>query len=201
MKRLFNNTLDFSRLYSMVALKRGLLLLMFLFSVPTFAQDCVTKFMGIPVDGTKEEMVSALQKKGFKKVDSDMLVGEFNGQESTVVIATNKGKVYCVAAAYLGLDDIVVVRTFNNIFNMLKNNSRYSYIDGEQISDGEDVEYKINVRNQLYEAYFNQIGSCSDEVSSPNRLVRVFVSRAGYRRFSVSIGYYNMNNYPSGEDL
>lgn len=185
----------------MVTIKRSLLLLMLLVSVPSFAQDCVTKFMGIPVDGTKEEMVSALQKKGFKKVDSDMLVGEFNGQESTVVIATNKGKVYCVAVAYLGLDDIVVVRTFNNIFNMLKNNSRYSYIDGEQISDGEDVEYKINVRNQLYEAYFNQIGSCSDEVSSPNQLVRVFVSRAGYRRFSVSIGYYNMNNYPNGEDL
>lgn len=185
----------------MVTFKRGLLLLMLLLSVPSFAQDCVTKFMGIPVDGTKEEMVSALQKKGFQKVDSDMLVGEFNGQLSAIVIATNSGKVYCVVAAYLDLDNIGVVRTFNNLFNMLKNNSRYAYVDGEQISDGEDIEYEINIKNRLYEAYFNQIDSCSDEMSTSNRLVRVFVGRAAYRRFSVSIGYYNMNNYPNGEDL
>lgn len=41
---------------------------------------CVTEFLGVPVDGTKKEVFSALEKKGFKKVDEETLSGNFLGK-------------------------------------------------------------------------------------------------------------------------
>lgn len=199
MNNLFNSTSVCSRLYSMVTIKRSLLLLLLLFSVPSFAQDCVTKFMGIPVDGTKEEMVSALEKKGFKNY-GEYLVGEFNGRENSIAVVTNKGEVYCVDAIDGKLDDITVVRRFNNVFSMLKNNPKYSYIEGELIPSGEDVGYNILVKNHVYEAYFQQIENNSDGPLICG-IVRVHIDQVSVSEYMLIISYYNMNNYPNGEDL
>ena len=45
-----------------------------------FAQEDVTKFLGIPVDGFKPEMIRKLKAKGFVEhpYRTDELVGEFN---------------------------------------------------------------------------------------------------------------------------
>ena len=49
------------------------------FSAALFAQVEVTKFLGIPVDGTKSEMISKLKDKGFVDVGAEgLLTGEFN---------------------------------------------------------------------------------------------------------------------------
>ena len=57
--------------------------------VYAFAQKDVTQFLGIPVDGTKTEMVQKLKAKGFKYNSTyDWLEGEFNGREVVLLIAT-----------------------------------------------------------------------------------------------------------------
>ena len=73
--------------------------LMFLMlGVYAFAQKDVTQFLGIPVDGTKTEMVQKLKAKGFKYNSTyDWLEGEFNGREVVLLIATNNNKVWRVA--------------------------------------------------------------------------------------------------------
>ena len=45
------------------------------------AQRDVTKFLGIPVDGSKSEMIQKLKAKGFKSAshDKNILEGTFNG--------------------------------------------------------------------------------------------------------------------------
>ena len=45
-----------------------------------YAQQDVTKFLGIPVDGSKSEMIQKLKAKGYTSspLDKDVLVGEFN---------------------------------------------------------------------------------------------------------------------------
>ena len=50
----------------------------------------VTKFLGIPVDGTKLEMINKLKAKGFKisPYNKDVLTGEFNGYDVNVHIVT-----------------------------------------------------------------------------------------------------------------
>lgn len=40
-------------------------------SVSLFAQKDVTKFMGIPIDGFKPEMIQKLKEKGFVSSESD----------------------------------------------------------------------------------------------------------------------------------
>ncbi len=54
----------------------------------------VTRFLGIPIDGTRSEMISKLKAKGFTSVPgTDMLEGEFNGKNVYVNVQTNNRKV------------------------------------------------------------------------------------------------------------
>ena len=41
------------------------LAVLLVFSLAMYAQKDVTKFLGIPVDGTKSEMIKKLKEKGF----------------------------------------------------------------------------------------------------------------------------------------
>ncbi len=55
-----------------------LLVVLLTTSISLFAQKDVTKFMGIPVDGLKPEMIQNLKEKGFvsSEDDKDILEGE-----------------------------------------------------------------------------------------------------------------------------
>ena len=67
-------------------------------TIALFAQEKkdVTKFLGIPVDGYKSEMISKLKAKGFTSTsyDKNVLEGEFNGYQVNLHIVTNNNKVY-----------------------------------------------------------------------------------------------------------
>lgn len=73
--------------------------LMCLCSLVLYAQKDVTTFLGIPVDGTKAEMIEKLKAKGFTShpYDEDALRGEFNGEDVRISVVTNNNKVYRVA--------------------------------------------------------------------------------------------------------
>ena len=67
------------------------------FAIAVYAQQEkeVTQFLGIPVDGSKTEMIKKLKEKGFQKSEiADVLEGEFNGQDVYISVATNNNKVY-----------------------------------------------------------------------------------------------------------
>ena len=81
----------------------------------------MTTFLGIPVDGTVSSMKQKLIAKGFKQ-DSNMLSGQFNGQDVYLSIVANKGKVWRVAIinktpyseAQIRLQFNALVRQFKN---------------------------------------------------------------------------------------
>ena len=52
-------------------------------TISAFGQSDVTKFLGIPVDGFKSEMIQKLKEKGFvnSTLHEDILEGEFNGRD------------------------------------------------------------------------------------------------------------------------
>lgn len=64
-------------------------------SLFVYAQQDVTKFLGIPVDGSKSEMIQKLKAKGYtsSQHNKEILVGEFNGTDVNIHIATNNNKV------------------------------------------------------------------------------------------------------------
>ena len=70
--------------------------MLMLVSMTAMAQkNDVTKFLGIPVDGTKAEMKQKLVAKGFTyNAQNDYFEGEFNGRDVIVCIATNNNKVW-----------------------------------------------------------------------------------------------------------
>ena len=47
------------------------LAVLLVFSLAMYAQKDVTKFLGIPVDGTKSEMIKKLKEKGFTESSYD----------------------------------------------------------------------------------------------------------------------------------
>ena len=144
-------------------MKKILLFLVLCFiSIFSMAQTDVTKFLGIPVDGSKSEMIRKLKTKGFKQSPdaADVLTGKFNGTDVNVYIVTNNDKV-CRIAVYdkntMNETDIRI--RFNVLCEQFKNNSKYCSLSEEQpkIKEDENISYEMSVHNKRYEADFYQI--------------------------------------------
>ena len=126
------------------------------------AQKDVTKFLGIPVDGTKSAMRQKLISKGFKPYlvggKEECLTGEFNGHNVNVHIVTNNNKVYriMVADANTCNEGDIKIR-FNNLVRQFENNKRYITLKNFSIPEEEDISYEMSVNAKVYEAnYFQQ---------------------------------------------
>ena len=129
-------------------------------AVSSYAQKDVTKFLGIPVDGTKEEMIQKLLEKGFTRdeYDRDVLEGEFNGRDVLIIIATNNNKVYRIMLADVNkIDESDIKIRFNKLCQQFENNPKYlPYEQSQSIPDNEDISYEMLVHNKQYEALFFQ---------------------------------------------
>lgn len=125
------------------------------------AQNDVTKFLGIPVDGSKSEMIRKLKAKSFtlnRVGDNEVLNGRFNGVDVNVYISTEKGKV----ARIMVCDDNTMDETdikirFNRLCRQFKDNDKYISLDDYTIPESDDISYEMDVRNKRYEAIFYQL--------------------------------------------
>ena len=119
------------------------------FSIVLHAQEDVTKFLGIPVDGSKSEMIQKLKAKGFTNTSSekDILEGEFNGRNVIITIATNGNKVYriMVQDSYPVDEGSIKIR-FNNLAQQFLNNKKYSplfLISNYILPEDENISYEL----------------------------------------------------------
>lgn len=149
-------------------------------SVSLFAQKDVTKFMGIPIDGFKPEMIQKLKEKGFVSSESDknILEGEFNGTQVNVHIATNNNKVYRIMLCDAHQMDETNIRIrFNKLCQQFKNNTKYTSLDDYIIPEDEDISYEMKVNNKRYEAIFYQNPVITDSLAMANELKEVFLQK------------------------
>lgn len=140
------------RLFTLVALC--------MLSVATFAQKDVTKFLGIPVDGTKTQMIQKLKAKGFVyNQQKDILKGEFNGEQVEISVQTQGNKVWRLAILDVkGRDEGQIKIRYNKLINQFKNNENYMEIsENEVLSEDEDIQYKMIVDNKQYQTAFYQV--------------------------------------------
>lgn len=141
---------------------KKLLFSFFLFTVSTilFAQSPeVTRFMGIPVDGTETEMIRKLKSKGFvsSSIDPNILTDEFNGQKVNVHIATNNNKVYRIAVADANpVNESEIRIRFNNLCEQFENNPKYIGTSNHIIPEDENISYEMRINNKRYDATFMQ---------------------------------------------
>lgn len=182
----------------------------FVFALSVQAQKEVTRFLGIPVDGTKAEMIQKIKAKGFipSRYDSEMLEGEFNGKNVWVMVATNNRKVYRVAvidANTCGETDIRI--RFNTLLKQFKNNGKYmSDPDNAAIPDDEDISYECTIHDKRYEAIFYQYPENMKDVSEElvedalKRSVWFMIKKDG-TDYRIIMYYDNVYNQANGDDL
>ena len=112
-------------------------------SVAMYAQKDVTKFLGIPVDGTKNAMIQKLRAKGFTYNSvTGVLEGEFNGSQVQISVVTNRNKVYriFIADKYTCDEGDIKIR-FNNLCRQFENNGKYIGDENQTIPDDEKIDF------------------------------------------------------------
>lgn len=154
--------------------------------VVLFAQQDVTTFLGIPVDGTKSEMIEKLKEKGFvcSAYSDDILQGEFNGEEVEIKVLTVNNRVWRIALRdkYSRSEQQIKIR-YNKLCEQFSNNKRYTsynkaytsffqnllsktlipYLSSTPSKDSsyvipydEDISYEMSVNEKVYQAIFCQ---------------------------------------------
>ena len=191
------------------------LLAMIAISASVFAQKEVTKFMGIPVDGSPTEMIEKLKAKGFTTdedfmqaikqglVDWDgpeMLIGRFNGTKVRVSLLVEQNKVWRI---YLSdkdsRDETQIKIRFNTLVRQFEGNGKYvPYVDEQTIADDEDISYQMTVNNKQYDAAFVQKGE--DGTVDEKRMVW-FTIGEGFDGYCIWMYYDNEYNEADGSDL
>ena len=191
------------------------LLAMIAISASVFAQKEVTKFMGIPVDGSPTEMIKKLKAKGFTTdedamqavkqglIDLDgpeVLTGRFNGEYVRLYLNVGTNNVWRISLVDKNSRDETQIRIrFNNLVRQFEGNGKYvPYVDEQTIADDEDISYQMTVNKKQYQAGFVQKGE--DGTVDEKRFVWFQISQHsdGYR---IDMFYENEYNEADGSDL
>lgn len=144
-------------------MKRNLTIIVMLFCcLAISAQNDVTTFLGIPVDGYKTDMKKKLISKGFTSnkysQNQDCLEGEFNGTDVNVFIVTNNNKVFRIMLCDANTQNEASIKIrFNRLVSQFEKNNRYLSFNSYTISEEEDISYEMSVNNKIYEAIFYQV--------------------------------------------
>lgn len=175
------------------------LILLLMVSVEMYAQSNVTTFLGIPIDGTKSSMIQQLEKKGFVYHQKyDQLEGEFNGEDVSIEIGTQKGKVYAISVHYCNsLDSEEVKMTYENLCRQFRDNPKYMALSEDSLPESKDLGYEMTVNKRSYASLYIQNPQFNE--SDKDRLV--MVSLLHITAYSVGILYVNGLNKANGEDL
>lgn len=190
------------------------LLAMIAISASVFAQKEVTKFMGIPVDGSPTEMIKKLKAKGFKTdevfmravkrglIDLDEpegLTGRFNGERVQVNLGVEQNKVWRIYLSDKNSRDETQIKIrFNTLVRQFENNDKYVYFYEQTIADDEDISYQMTVNKKQYEAVFAQKGE--DGTVDEKRIVW-FTIVEGSDGYYIAMFYDNKYNQADGSDL
>lgn len=159
--------------------KLFLLTMLLMFSIAVRAQQNVIQFLGIPVDGSKSEMISKLKAKGFRSdPTSDALVGEFNGAKVNIYVATNNNKVCRIMVSDANtVDERAIQIRFNKLCKQFVGNSKYISFQDYIIPEDEDISYEITVHKKRYEAVFYQEPVVTDSVAIVEKFKSVLLSK------------------------
>lgn len=181
-------------------MKKGLsLAFLLMLSVAIYAQKQITKFMGIPVDGSKTAMIQKLKNKGFVyNAEWDWLEGEFNGEKVGVKPVMNNNKVYRIGVLDKQERNETQIRIrFNRLLHQFKNNKKYVQLAGRELTEEDDIFDEVSIKNKQIEAVFAQLPEDND---LEKRKVW-FTIIHNDNSFYIVIYYDNEFNEANGEDL
>lgn len=201
-------------------MRRLVFALLMLFTLSMSAQDNVMKFMGIPIDGTKSEMIDKLQQKGFapEQIEIDLeraeenyiavggeiiegrnrekdggyyMHGYFNGARCKLVIMSYKSKVYKIVVAF---EDSYKDK-FNafTAFNNYAERLQNKYYDENNFYKPLDYSGDLKLDADYFNMFFDKqkMGGVTLHITYPETNME----------YHIILEYLNVNNMPNGEDL
>ncbi len=114
-------------------------------------------FLGIPIDGSKQEMIHNLQSKGFVYSSQlDCFSGIINGEQVLVALRIDNGKVCQVIIGNLQTySEKQVKEKFNNLMKQF--NDDPNYISARLDQTFIDKKERISKTGKDYAAYYMQI--------------------------------------------
>lgn len=192
------------------------LVLLLACSAVSYAQNEVTQFLGIPVDGSKSEMIQKLKAKGFRyDSELDCLKGEFNGRDSYISVVTNNNKVYRIMVRDVTSSSESDIRIrFNTLCRQFENNKKYQSLSSESyIIDSTTIMKET--QSFIFSKYSQeQLSSLTEEQTQElmtevllymtekfyNRSVWFMIDEM-YGDYYILLYYDNGYNQADGEDL
>ena len=175
-------------------------LLMFM----TLSMNAQVKFLGIPVDGSKSEMIQILIQKGyiFNRY-KDYMMGEFNGNDVFIHVVEYKGKVgRIIVEDATPSNEIDIIIKYNNLIEQFENNGKYIG-ENAKIDNKTNISYEMAHNHNRFEAVYYQKSADDIDLTEEelnNRKVWFMMQRAN-QGFKILIHYDNVSNIPNGEDL
>lgn len=194
--------------------------------VASLTVDAQVNFMGIPVDGTKRNMISKLEKKGFVQEsttkeyedvqdellrlggkldeghirDNDepyLMEGFFDGKHCYLIVYTYKGNVYQIGVFFK--------QTFKSKLSAFSEFNKYADILKEKYYDGihgyysqlDFVENDIPINGEFLNIFI--ISNNKNEMCGCVSVEIVYPSEDF--EYHLCIKYLNGKNMPNGEDL
>lgn len=122
------------------------------------------KFLGIPIDGPKEQFEAKLKTKGFRYNSyTEGYKGQFNGKDVDVYIHTNHNAVDRVYVAFPYTTEEGIKVEFNRLLKQFNDTGKYIDLSfNEEIPSSEDISYEITVNNKRYQASFTYFDNDRD---------------------------------------
>lgn len=157
------------------------------------------KFLGIPVDGSRESVIAQLKEKGFDgSVWSEYLEGQFNGEPVRVYVHTYRDKVDRIIVDFDHVPEMNLNEQYNHLLSLLVENEKYVPLGTySPIPPEENCETEIFLNKKDYKARFSYVSPNGHEESEGE----VWLSILNRRGNRVCLYYDNLNNRPQGEDL
>lgn len=160
-------------------MKKLFIFLLLLISMMATAQKDVTKFLGIPVDGSKTTMIQKLKAKGFVyNQKNDILTGQFNDYDVIISVVTNNNKVSRIVVADKNeVDESNIKIRFNKLCGQFERNKKYVSMKDQRIPDDENISYRMIVDKKRYEAIYYKIPETFDSLAMAKEVEDFVLSR------------------------
>lgn len=171
-------------------------------SLSIFAQRQVTKFLGIPVDGSRTAMIQKLKAKGFTyNSDIDALEGQFNGKNVWICVQANNNKVWRIIVLYKDSYNKEQIKIqYNRLINQFANNPRYKVGNAEGLTDEDDIDHEVGINKKQYQANFYQLPD-DENIEKRNVWFNIKEHSYEFQKYYIAIFYENGYNEANGDDL
>lgn len=125
----------------------------------------ILSFSGVPINGTKAQIIKSLSTKGFEYSDLyDHLTGMFNGEEVTLKISTNHGVVDRIIVNYPYCSEGNDTRIkYNMLLSRFNRNDKYICINPrKEVPAEERINRMLSDNSKYYDAVYFYLKQGSD---------------------------------------